>query len=262
MCTVAMCIETNLVLHLPLNTLSFYLFVFGATLVQYNLHYAVKKTAIINSSRLAWSQNNRPVHYFLIAIGCILVVISLFTFHLHHFIFLSAMGLITLLYSVPVLPFAQKKRIKDHGILKIFTLVLLWAIVTAWFPVEQYVGWHFAFLLVFARRFIFIFILCLMFDIRDTAIDAMENRQTIPVIIGVKKAYALAYLLLVIFLLLSVAALVNDGNFVHFNAMFLSAAATFVMIRFSKKYNTDFVYLACIDGMMLLQASLVIIGSL
>ncbi len=62
-------LQTNLLLHLPLNTFSFYCFVFGATLVQYNLHYLVKKSAVKNSQRLAWSLRNKSVHKVLLGAG-------------------------------------------------------------------------------------------------------------------------------------------------------------------------------------------------
>ncbi len=256
-----MCIQTNLLLHLPLNSISFYAFVFGATLLQYNLHYLVKKTAVINSERLKWSQNNNTVHKILIATALILILISLFSFQLQHFIFLGILGIITLLYSLPILPFKGKRRIKDFGFLKIFTLVLMWTIVTAWFPVQQYISWSFSFILIFVRRFIFIFILCLMFDIRDTNIDAVENIKTIPVKIGIAKSYLLAYILLFIFILLSIIELIKNENIIEFNAMLLSAFATIIIIKISKKNAGDLIYLACIDGMMFLQAMLVIIGS-
>jgi hypothetical protein len=45
-------------------------------------------------------------------------------------------------------------------------------------------------------------------------------------------------------------------------AMLVSAAATAVVIEVSKKNSSDIFYLACIDGMMLLQAGLVIFASL
>jgi hypothetical protein len=44
--------------------------------------------------------------------------------------------------------------------------------------------------------------------------------------------------------------------------MIISAAATLVTIEITKKSNSDFVYLAGIDGMMLLQAILVYLFSL
>jgi len=257
-----MCVETNLLLHLPLNNIGFYSFVFGATLVQYNLHYLAKKSALPDSMRFQWSKKNRVTHQALACTGLILIIAGLFTFQLRHFIFLLLLGVITLSYSQPVMPFATKKRLKDFGILKIITITLLWTLVTVWFPVSQAYYTDVSFLLIFLRRFIFIFVLCLVFDIRDTEIDSRENRRTIPVVTGIKKAYIVCYILLVVFVLLSLIQFVKIPDIGQVNAMLISAAATFAMIEYTKKNKSDIAYLAGIDGMMLLQALLVIIGSI
>lgn len=256
-----MCIETNLLLHLPLNNLSFYSFVFGATLVQYNLHYVFKKHAVRNSERLAWSLKNKKLHQIFIVIGVCLILVSLFSFRLHHFIILLVLGAIAVLYSFPLLPFTNKKRIKDFGLLKIIILALLWTLVTVWFPADE-ANYGLSFQLIFIRRFIFIFVLCLLFDIRDIEIDRHENISTLAVMLGKKRSYILCYILLLIFAALSVVQFVHHANAVELAAMLISAAATIITIELSKKNNSDFIYLACIDGMMFLQAILVIIGSI
>jgi uncharacterized membrane protein len=125
LCVVALCIETNLLLHVPLNTCSFYCFVFGATLVQYNLHYLFKTTAVNNSQRLAWSFKNKTIHKVLLSTGITLILFSFVSFRLHHFIILAVLALIAFLYSFPVIPFGKRKRIKDYGFLKIITLALM-----------------------------------------------------------------------------------------------------------------------------------------
>lgn len=256
-----MCIETNLLLHLRLNNPSFYLFVFGATLVQYNMHYLFKTTAAVNSRRLTWSIKNKNIHKSLIAFGVALIIYSLFSFHLTHFIFLLVLGGIAFLYSFPFLPFTNKKRIKDFGLLKIITLGLLWTLVTVWFPADEVNVTGLSFQLIFLRRFIFIFILCLLFDIRDTEVDRRENIATFSVKLGVKRSYILCYLLLIMFIALSVIQFIHLPDIKQLIAMLISAAATVIIIAYSKKDNSDVIYLACIDGMMLLQALLVIIGS-
>lgn len=256
-CAVALCIETNLLLHLPLNTISFYCFVFGATLAQYNLHYLVKTSAVNNSQRLAWSLKNKNLHRVLFAAGIILILFSFLSFHLHHFIILGILGIIAFLYSFPLIPIGNKKRIKDYGFLKIITLALLWTFVTVWFPVVNVSFEKNIFLFVFLKRFVFMFVLCLLFDIRDIEIDREENIRTVAVILGKKKSYNLAYISLVIFIILSVLQFFYFDDKGVFLAMLLSAIATFFTIAVSKKANSDFIYLAGIDGMMLLQASLV-----
>lgn len=262
LCAVGFCIETNILLGLPLNSFSFYCFVFGATLLQYNLHYSAKKIAVKNSERLSWSMNNKNIHLSLLIIGGILILFSFFSFHLKHFLILCCLGAISFLYSFPFLPFGKKKRIKDYGFLKIVTLSLLWTLVTVWFPVNTMPHDKVLFVFVFAKRFIFMFILCLLFDLRDIEIDRKENINTIPVALGKRNCYLLSYLLLALFLAISVFQYLYAAQLLFLIAMIISVIITFVIIQRTRKTNSDFIYLAGIDGMMLLQALLVYLFSL
>ena len=261
-CAVGFCIETNLILGLPLNNFSFYCFVFGATLLQYNLHYSTKKVAVKNSERLRWSLNNKRTHFFFLVLGGSLIFFSLFSFHLKHFIILAFLGAISFLYSFPFLPFAKRRRIKDYGLLKIVTLSLLWTLVTVWFPVSNMPEDIVLFMFVFAKRFIFMFILCLLFDLRDIEVDKKENINTVPVMIGKKQSYNLSYILLFLFLIISLLQYFYLPQLNFFIAMLVSSIVTFLVIEQTKKTNSDIVYLAGVDGMMLLQAVLVYLFSL
>ena len=261
-CAVAFCMETNILLGLPLNSFSFYGFVFGATLVQYNLHYLVKTIAVKDSIRLVWSQRNKTIHLILLIIGIILILFSFFSFHLKHFIVLLCLGCVAFLYSFPFLPFGKKRRIKDYGFLKIITLALLWTLVTVWFPVNNMRYDPYLFLFVFVKRFVFMFVLCLLFDVRDIEIDSKEKINTLAVMIGKKKAYSVSYLLLIVFVIFSFAQYFYFPQTGFLIAMLISAIVTYVTIEFTKKDNSDFIYLAGIDGMMLLQAMLIYVFSL
>ena len=261
-CAVAFCMETNILLGLPLNNFSFYCFVFGATIVQYNLHYLVKKVAAKDSARLRWSQRNKNIHVVLLIAGSVLILFSLFSFHLEHFFILFVLGCVSFLYSFPFLPFAKKRRIKDYGFLKITTLALLWTLVTVWFPVSGHAYDTGLFIFVFIKRLLFMFILCLLFDMRDIEVDNSENIKTLAVVLGHKKSYTLSYLLLFVFVLLSIAQYFYFPQMRFLIPMIISAAATLVTIEITKRSNSDFVYLAGIDGMMLLQAMLVYLFSL
>jgi 4-hydroxybenzoate polyprenyltransferase len=256
-CAVALCFETNLLLHLPLNIASFYCFVFGATLTQYNLHYLVKKSAVADSERLPWSLKNKRLHRVLFAAGVVLILFSFSSFRLHHFMILGIMGVVAFLYSFPVLPLGKKKRIKDYGFIKIITLALLWTLVTVWFPVVNYSFEKSLFAFIFFERFIFMFILCLLFDIRDIEIDMQENIRTVAVILGKKRSYGLAYTMIIAFVIVCFLGFLYTGDKSILTVMLISAAITFLMVLYTKKSGSDFIYLAGIDGMMLLQALLV-----
>lgn len=254
--------ETSLMLDLPFNSFSFYCFVFGATIVQYNLHYLIKKTAVENSRRLAWSQRNKNLHFFLLLAGGGLIIYSLFSFHLQHFFILLCLGAISFLYSFPFLPFTKKKRIKDFGFLKIVTLSLLWTLVTVWLPVSGMPYEPLLFWFIFFKRFVFMFVLCLLFDIRDIEIDKSDTIKTLAVFLGRKKSYFFSYLSLVLFVLLSVMQYAFFPQLGFLIAMLISSVITLIIIEITKKTNSDFIFLAGIDGMMLVQALLIYVFSL
>ena len=101
------------------------------------------------------------------------------------------------------------------------------------------------------------FVLCLLFDIRDIEIDRQEKIHTLAVMLGKKRSYFLSYTLLVLFMILSIAQYFYLPQMGFLVAMLLSAAATFITVELTKKINSDYIYLAGIDGMMLLQALLI-----
>lgn len=261
-CAVALCMETNILLNQPFNSFSFYCFVFGATLAQYNLHYLVKTVAVTGSQRQAWSRNKKQLHLLLFITGSILILFSFFSFHLHHFLILGCLGAISFLYSFPFLPFSKKRRIKDYGLWKIVTITLLWTLVTVWFPVNRMPVANELFLLIFFKRFVFMFVLCLLFDIRDIEVDSRENINTLAIMLGKKKAFILCHILMIFFVILTVVQYFYYPQLNIMLAMLLSAAATFITIEVTKKTNSDYIFLAGIDGMMLLQAALIYLFTL
>lgn len=257
-----MCMETNILLNLPFNAVGFYIFVFGATLVQYNLHYVSKTVAIDGSPRLHWSKHQKKTHYLLIAAGTLMIAYGLITFPLHHYVVLLILGVVGFIYSFPFIPvMGTRKRLKDFGLMKIVTLSLMWTLVTVWFPANQLSFDPQVFIFVFIKRFVFIFVLCLVFDIRDATVDATHGIRTLPVLFGIKHAYTLCYLLLLLLVLLNVAEYFITGN-AYLWAFIISIFATGAVILYSQKNNSDITCLFGIDGMMLLQSLLVWLFSL
>lgn len=175
---------------------------------------------------------------------------------------LGIIAIITILYSFPFLPFKQKKRLKDFGLLKILTLSYVWTLITVWFPMVTLTEITPDFRVVFMQRFVFMFALCLAFDVRDMASDSRKGIRTLPVALGKRWSYLIIYASLVVFLVLSILHFRHTHQFMQLNAMIISAMATYFMVEQAKTNNTDMFYLAGIDGMMLLQAVLVIAGTI
>ncbi len=256
-CTVAMCMETSLLLDLPFNSFYFYLTVFSATLGQYNIHYFIKKSGSPHSDRFRWSLQHRNIHLILNVIGAIGLIIGFLGLKPQKYIVLAIIAAITIVYSFPFLPLKNKKRLKDFGLLKILTLSFVWTLITVWFPVASSSAITNEVELIFIHRFIFIFILCLPFDIRDMESDHFEGIRTIPNFIGKKNTYQLTIFSLIIFLMVSFVHYSITREIMIFIAMTLSAIVTYFMIRHTKREHSDFFYLSAVDGMMLLQPVLI-----
>lgn len=262
LCTVALCMETNLLLGLPYNSFYFYLTVFSATLGQYNIHYYIKRSANPDSDRFFWSIQHRKIHLIFNCIGAVGLIIGLTGLKPKNYMVLAIIAIITILYSFPFLPFKHKKRLKDFGLIKIIVLAYIWTLITVWFPTVTLMEITKGFEVVFLQRFVFIFILCMAFDIRDIKSDSGENIHTVPVFLGEKRSYVLVNILLLVFLILSFLHFRITHHFMQFNAMVLSALGTYFVIDHAKRLRSDLYYLAVVDGMMMLQPILVMVGSM
>lgn len=103
------------------------------------------------------------------------------------------MGL-TVLYALPFFP--NKKNARNWAGVKIYIVSLCWMGVTAIVPlVEESIPFDFAFVLICIRRFLYILVLVLVFEIVDLRYDDPLLR-TIPQRIGVKRTKQLGHALL------------------------------------------------------------------
>ena len=139
------------------------------------------------------------------------------------------------------------------------TLALIWTLVTAWLPVANFSLEKNMFAMTFFQRFIFMFIICLLFDLRDIEIDRAENINTVAVILGKRKSFFLIAVSVFFFITLSVCQYLYFHDKKILIAMLLSAVATSFAADITKRINCDLFYLTAIDGMLLLQAILVYI---
>jgi 4-hydroxybenzoate polyprenyltransferase len=105
--------------------------------------------------------------------------------------------LLTILYWLPLMPVRLFKR---SGIFKTILLAFTWACVTVYMPLNLSLtditaaAWF-----VLIRRFLFMLILCIIFDNRDSAIDKIRGIKSLSTEISVA---AIRYIVAVVFLIL------------------------------------------------------------
>jgi 4-hydroxybenzoate polyprenyltransferase len=235
-----------------------HVFIFSSTLVVYNAHYLLKRSREEVSDRFAWSQHYKLWHFLFLAAGSIGCVWSLF--HLNNDILVACgvLGVLSFAYSLPMLPFASKKSLREFGWVKIIILTAVWTIVTSVLPMLYHQVSLNAYPFEILLRFVFLFTLCVAFDIRDMQTDLEAGISTLPNLIGIKNSYRLMDIALVLFATLSVVQYFRYPSAVRLGGELVAAVVTRLVIQYSKYHPSDRVYLGLVDGMMLLYAMLVL----
>lgn len=259
-CAVGLCMGTERLLlnDIPPLYSSLHLLVFCSTLLVYNAHYLIKKSTPEISDRFGWSQHHRLWHYSFMSIGaagCLYAV-----WHLPAAILYSCvvLAILSFSYSIPLLPFKNKKRLKDFGWIKILVLTSVWTIVTSVLPIlyhsKEIADYPFEILI----RFVFMFTLCVAFDIRDIQTDLEAGIATLPNMIGIKGSYHVMTVSMILFIIMSIIQYMRYPNGDRLIAELLVAIAVKLTIDYARRHPSDKVYLGLVDGMMLLYALLVL----
>jgi 4-hydroxybenzoate polyprenyltransferase len=224
----------------------------------YNVHYLIKKSSTTVSDRFAWTQHYRVWHYLFFSIGVVMCVASLFFLSPKIFKACLVLGALSFAYSLPLLPFRNKKRIKDFGWVKILVLTSVWTIVTSVLPILYWDKLIMDYPFEILIRFVFLFILCVAFDIRDMQTDLEADIFTLPNLIGLKNSYRVMDASLLLFALLSVMQYIRYPSLVRLAGEIITAILTKLVIEYTRKYPSDKAYLGLVDGMMLVYAMLVL----
>lgn len=252
-CAAMMAVESSLILRQPLPGTAVLGFVFFSTLCHYNLHYLFRKRQPELSLRDRWSQAHRWWFVPAIIISAGLSLACLSQFSLHEMIAVVVLAMVSLWYSLPWLP--PGWQLKQQGVLKPFILAAVWTMVTVWLPAHD--ADPMLLYLVMARRFVFILTLCLAFDVRDQQKDTVQNIRTIPVRWGSGLTYRLMDALLILFVIFAIGVEWKLHRYDVLLTLCFSALLTKLSLQATQKYTSEVYYLGVIDGMMIVQASLV-----
>jgi 4-hydroxybenzoate polyprenyltransferase len=258
LCAVALCVGTERLIlgHPPAAITPLHTFIFGCTLVVYNAHFLLKRTELSISDRYRWTVRHRNWHYFTFVTGLLLSGASVLFLNWKILVACLVLGALSFTYTLPLLPFSRA-RLRDFGWLKILTLTLVWTIVTGILPMLYYhqslLDYPFEILL----RFVFMFILCIAFDLRDMQTDLKEEINTLPNILGVKNSYRLINTAIIIFIALSVIQYFRYPSAGRLAGTCLVAVLTKASIEYARNHPTDKNYLGLVDGMMLLYGCVV-----
>ncbi|RYU97497.1 hypothetical protein [Emticicia agri] len=280
-CAVALSIEAALQQEYPLNKPYYYGLVFALTVWFYTLAY-ITDPALSSSKnpRTNWYiQHKTFVKYsqlFCLLLGIIVGLYIVYTYW-HELWHIRLNQLIPLLLTPLAaifyygLSFLPRYNLRKIGWLKPFVIGFTWAGLITIAPIIFYnlthqsgqgispIGWW-----LLLKNFMFVSVLCIMFDIKDYATDSNHNVKTFVVKKGLR------FTIFSIILPLTIAGLISFlifGTFNHFSQtrLILNVLPFVAMISVCyalKERRNIFFYLIIIDGLMFFKAACGIIASL
>lgn len=273
-CTVALCIEASLQHLLPLNSWMFYALVFVATVAYYTKAYMTDISVETINKRTQWYNQHRKTvklsQGICILTGALLLSYLLWIHRTELIRITPVEWILTGLFpAVAVLYYGVNSRLlgnynlRDKGWLKPFVIGFTWAGFVTVYPVFYYyfenaVAYTPDSLTVFLflKNFIFISILCIMFDIKDYASDYHHHIKTFVVQAGLRRTIFYIIIPLTLFGLLTFIVFVVYERF-HLSRILLNTVPflLLLLVGYSMRLRrSTLYYLVVVDGLMLVKA--------
>lgn len=273
-CAIALSIEATLQQQFPFNSLHFYAFCFTTTVLYYTKAYITEKPSVSPNPRSRWYWENRRAVWLSQVILTIVAAVYLGMLAIQHYTFILRLPLVDwvlflvfpvvalLYYGIEQGRFARY-RLRNIGWLKPFIIGFVWAGLVTIYPIMFYnienetnyipnlIG-----LFLFIKNFMFITVLCIMFDIKDYAADHNRQLKTFVVKAGLRKT---------IFLILIPLCIAGLGSFLYYavtrhfsyQKILLNVIPFLLLIGVAyslHRRKSILYYLIVIDGLMLIKA--------
>ena len=272
-CAVILCIETNLLFKVPLNSVIFYLFIFFCTCLYYTTIYVRSAGAKSYDDRTIWYRNNfvviKKICSFSVIISIALAVFLL-TKNIGSFFSLSFFQ-IALSVTFPVIAgwytfspdFFGLKKIRLTGWIKPFIVGLTWAGMVTVYPLFFYETpmrkeseSEVSFLLLFALNFLFFSVNAIIFDIKDYRTDSFHQLKTYPVILGIRKTFKFIILPFVIldFTVFFLFQRQQRFSVLQTCVQLLPHLLLIYIILSHRQQRSVLYYLAAVDGLVFVKA--------
>jgi len=271
-CAVALSIEATVQQRLPLNDVWYLFLVFCITVLYYAYPY-IKKSPQGKNPRTNWyTKYYRLMKWNQIIITMILgVSLIIFLSQYWQTVMYVSFKNWMLAFIFPVIAafyyglhaLFGKYNLRKTGWLKPFIIGFTWAGLVTIYPILFYdimnkYDYEFTWIgvLLFIKNFMFITVLCIMFDIKDYAVDYIKQLKTFVVKVGLRKT---------IFRILFPLSLIGLVSFIfyavthQFNAMktvlnILPFVLLLIVIWSLHKRRSLMYYLVVVDGLMLVKA--------
>ncbi len=257
MCATGMVFSTYLMNHLVIKLSPFTVFLTAATFLLYNFHRYSYRLNFYGVREFQFSIQNiliRTGEKMLFVFAALLLTASFFFMSPRIYLFLLPLIILAFSYTVPIIRWNGKIiRLLQVPNLKTPAIAVVWGISTTVIPlVEQNISILSSFVLLQAvSRSLFIFALCIPFEIRDLDSDIRKDIKTLPVLIGITatKITGVVIILIEIFL----HHLMHDLSPTMVLSLDLSSLVALIWIIQQGKNAGIYYYKFLVDGTMLVR---------
>jgi len=251
-CAAGLSWQTGILLNQTV-TYSLLLYVFFSTLAGYNFYWIIaKKTSVTTISASFIKQISS---YLILLITSSLLMLYLFAQFPQLWIPSLVSASCTVVYSWPLWKNSPKRMFLSMGVLKTFLLAITWTYVTIWFPLAgKMLEWTPDFLLHLSFRFLFMLILCILFDKRDLEADQKRSYSSVATVFTDKQLKLLCNACFLLMLLVSLLSWKTNSSQTVLLSNLASVAAAYLLYRLSFKPRGYYFYYFLVDGLMLFSA--------
>jgi UbiA prenyltransferase family len=257
LCAASMAAETFFLLPSAINWL-YVAFVFSSTLMLYTFPVFTESNFHPEYSlRHRWISENRKIILLISISGLVPTGILVFFFPIKFILWFIPIVIIALAYFFP------QTRLRSITGVKTFIVAFVWTCVTALFPLLlisnfDLSSFRYDNAAILLQNFLFIFPLCVIYNVRDIEADQKAGVKTFPVVYGVRVTIAVCLISLVLFS----ALIILSPPFKELKTgLLLSAVISAALLLFASEKRTDYYYSLWIDGMVLLQTGFVILSA-
>lgn len=231
--------------------------VFCCTMVIYNLDRLVEPHPG-DSEHERWVESHHFVLWCLTLVNIIGAILFAKMLQSQALLSLPIAGAVAVGYCLPVVRIGGRwQRLKALPGAKLILIALVWTYATAGLPVLEAgsdLGYENT-LMLFAR-FFFIAAVALPFDLPDMQRDKRSGIKTVPLLLGVAKTKQLALLFISVSALCS---LLQPGS--QAAAIFTSCVCVAALLAALRRDRGVVYFMLALDGMLLIQASLLWISA-
>lgn len=252
-CASALVFQSNQLLHLPHNSF-IYGFVFFATLSSYNFYWILSKIAFVEEKRALAVLQKETTSLMILMISSAGFIYCFYWSGISFEYVLTAVAL-TVVYSIPLLPFKITRFARRAGVLKTILLAFTWSYATAFIPLQKaYWLLDSADVFVITRRFLFMLMLCIIFDNRDKAIDKMRGLHSLATDLKPVLLKTIIYLVFAVLFISNLYFKEYDISWKQSLALQVSTLALLGVYFYSAKKRSYLFYYFIVDGLMLFSA--------